>query len=47
VEGRTDYKKVLAEKMPKWFVEKETMVVFEDGSFLESKIYNPLGISLK
>ena len=47
VEERTDYKKALAEKMPKWFVKKEIKVASEDGSFLESKIYNPLGISLK
>lgn len=47
LEERTDYKKALAERMPKWFVKKEIKVVSEDGSFLESDIYNPLGTSLK
>ena len=47
LEERKDYKKALTEKMPKWFVKKETQVVSEDGYFLESDIYNPLGTSLK
>jgi hypothetical protein len=47
-EERKDYKKVLAEKMPKWFVEKEIKTLVPgNGYSLESNIYNPLGISLK
>lgn len=47
LEERKDYKKALAEKMPKWFVKKEIKVVSENGYFLDSDIYNPLGKSLK
>lgn len=46
-EDRKDYKTVFAEKMPEWFVKKNIKTVSEDGKFLETNIYNPLGTGLK
>ncbi len=46
-EERKDYKKTLAEKMPKWFTKKDIKDVSPDGCFLESDIYNPLETGLK
>lgn len=42
-----DYRKILADKMPKWFVKKDIISLQKRSSFLESEIYNPLGAGLK
>lgn len=47
-EGRKDYNKILAEKMPKWFWKKEiNSIVPGDGQFLDSDLYHPWGTELK
>lgn len=46
-ETRKDYKKILMDKMPKWFVEKDITPLSPKSIFLESNVYDPLGTGIK
>ncbi|MCE5286595.1 MAG: hypothetical protein LLG02_12210 [Pelosinus sp.] len=47
VDMRKDYKKKLADKMPKWFTKKDVITLDKRSYVLESDVYNPLGSGLK
>ncbi|SDF57121.1 hypothetical protein [Sporomusa acidovorans] len=42
-----DYRKILMDKMPKWFVEKGIRALSPKTIFLESNVYDPLGTGIK
>gem|GEM_PF-3392394 len=46
-ETRKDYRKILMDKMPKWFVEKGITTLSPKTIFLESNICDPLGTGIK